>query len=62
MNGQMKSFKQKRILAEDFVKKSNPYEKKKPLNFDLRAYASYVKMNNLKPSDITPQIMKKFER
>lgn len=34
--------------------------KSEPLNFDLRAYAAYVKENNLTASDITEEILNKF--
>lgn len=54
MSGQMKSFSEKR--------ESNLYEKKPPLNFDIRAYDLYVKENNLGVDEITPEIMKKFEK
>ncbi len=58
MNGQMR--KSKREIVEGYIKLVNPYEKPKPLNFDLRGYASYVEENGLKACEITPEIMQMF--
>jgi len=60
MNGQM-TLSEKNALAQEFIKRVNPYEKTKPSYIvDLRAYAKYVKENNLNPHDITKEIMMKF--
>ena len=48
-----------KIIA-DYVKQCNPYESNPLTGFDLRAYATYVKENNLKASDITEEILNKF--
>lgn len=48
MNGQMKSFKEKQKIADDYILRTNPYEKEDvPFMFDLRGYAAYVTKNNL---------------
>ena len=60
MNGQMKSYNEKKSIANEFIRQNNPYEKKPSLNFDLRKYATYVKENGLKADEITPQIMNMF--
>lgn len=58
MNGQ--KTKSKRQIVEEYIKRVNPYEKQRPLEFDLRKYAAYVKEKGLKVSDITPEIMNMF--
>ena len=40
MNGQMK--KSKREIAEEYIKRVNPYEKQPPIAFDLKGYDAYV--------------------
>jgi hypothetical protein len=52
---------EKQNLADDFILRCNPYEKKEPLKFDIRRYASYVKEHNLRPQEITAEIMEKFK-
>ena len=47
-------------IIEDYIKQCNPYESHPSIGFDLRAYAAYVKENNLKASDITEEILSKF--
>lgn len=58
MNGQMK--KSKRQIVEEYINLVNPYETPKPIAFDLRGYAAYIRENNLKAEDITPEIMEMF--
>ena len=58
MNGQTSAFR--RAAAEKFISKNNPYQKREPVNFDLRAYSSYVRENNLTARQITPQLLEKF--
>ena len=48
-----------KIIA-DYVKQCNPYVSNPLVGVDLRAYAAYVKENNLKASDITEEILNKF--
>ena len=50
----------KNKIIEDYIKRCNPYERNPLVGFDLRAYAAYVKENNLKASDITEEILNKF--
>lgn len=56
----MKSYNEKNFVANEFIQRSNPYEKWSYLNFDLRGYASYVKEHTLTADDITPKIMNMF--
>ena len=56
MNGQMKSYNEKKSIANEFIRQNNPYEKKPSLNFDLRKYATYVKENGLKADEIPPKL------
>ena len=49
-----------KVIVEEYIKRVNPYEKQRPLEFDLRKYAAYVKEKGLKVSDITPEIMNMF--
>ena len=60
MTGQTK--KSKSQIVEEYIKKVNPYEKPQPIAFDLRGYATYIKANGLKGTDITPEIMNKFSK
>jgi len=60
MSGQTK--KSKREIVNEYISRVNPYEKQKPLAFDMRGYASYVAQQGLKASDITPEIMKRFSK
>lgn len=62
MSGQMKSFTEKRESIESYIRESNLYEKKSPLNYDMRAYDLYIRENKLSVDEITPEIMKKFEK
>lgn len=55
------SLSEKSAIADEFISRTNPYEKKEQsISMDLRAYADYVSKNNLKPSDITDKIMMQF--
>ena len=60
MTGQTK--KSKNQIVEEYLSRVNPYEKPQPIAFDLRGYASFIKANGLKGTDITPEIMNRFSR
>ena len=60
MSGQMK--KSKRQIVDEYIKQVNPYEKPRPIDFELRGYATYVAERGLKPAEITPEIMKRFSK
>ena len=60
MNGQMKSYSEKKLIANEFIQRNNPYKKGPSLKFDLRGYASYVRENGLKANEITPKILNMF--
>ena len=47
----------KQKVVDEYMQDYNPYEKHEPLQFDLRRYAQYVKERNLKPEDITLEIL-----
>ncbi len=53
---------EKQKFVDDYVKKVNLYEKQKPINIDLRAFARYVRENHLSNDMITPETVKMFER
>ena len=59
MNGQTKNSKRKQM--EEFIARTNPYEKKASLDFDMRGYAEYVKRNHIDSRDIDMEIMSKFQ-
>lgn len=60
MIGQTK--KSKNQIVDEYIKKVNPYEMPRPIAFDLRGYAQYIKANNLKGNEITPEIMNRFSK
>jgi len=60
MNGQTNVYK--KTIAQDFIKSNNPYKINEPLQFDLRAYAAYVKENKLEANQITETVLKKFSK
>ena len=62
MNGQTKSFEERKKMADDFIARIKPYEKHAPMRFDFRGYANYVKENGLTNETITEAIMKQFQR
>ncbi|UEB77595.1 hypothetical protein LK436_11770 [Clostridium sp. M62/1] len=49
-------------MVDEYMQDYNPYEKHEPLQFDLRGYAQYVKERNLKPEDITLEILAFFSK
>ena len=49
-------------MVDEYMQDYNPYEKHEPLQFDLRRYAQYVKERNLKPEDITLEILAFFSK
>lgn len=61
MHGQQMSFKEKQQIADDFIKRVNPYVTSKPLEFDLRGYVKYVKEHGLAGNDIPESVIKKFQ-
>ena len=52
----------KQKVVDKYMQDYNPYEKHEPLQFDLRGYAQYVKEHNLKPEDITLEILTLFSK
>ena len=63
MNGQttLSKFKEKQKIADDYIKKVNPYIKPEPLQFDLRGYSNYMKEHNIAAKDVTDDIYEKFQ-
>ena len=59
MNGRMNVSKKK--VVEDFLSKHNPYRHNESLQFDLRAYASYVREHNIDVSLIDDTVFSMFE-
>lgn len=62
MTGQMSVFKQKQKIVDEFIERVNPYEIPKPLNFDIRGYAKYLKENNISGKKVSDSIFKKFQK
>lgn len=60
MNGQTMNYN--KTLVDEFLKSNNPYKKNKPLQFDMRGYASYVKKNNIQTEQIGNAIFEKFKK
>lgn len=60
MTGQMKSFKEKQNMVDEFVSQMNIYETQPLLKFDFHGYAKYVKENNLTNQTITDSVMNHF--
>lgn len=60
MSGVARDYNQK--VVDDFIAVHNPYNQRKTIGFDLRAYAKYIRDHNLKASEITPEIMDKFKK
>ena len=52
----------KQKVIDEYMQDYNPYEKHEFLQFDLRGYAQYVKERNLKPEDITLEILAFFSK
>lgn len=62
MNGQMKSFKERQKIVDDFITRINPYEVHTHMRFDFHGYAKYVKENGLTNETITQSVMEQFQR
>ncbi|MGN0512857.1 MAG: hypothetical protein ACI4GD_01165 [Lachnospiraceae bacterium] len=62
MSGQTMSFNDKKELANSFIKRVNPYEKKEGLKFDLRGYAKYLKDNNIPNDNVPPSVVEMFSK
>ena len=60
MKGQLKSFKDKQRLVDDYALRIDPYKKLVALRIDLRQLAKYVKEKNLKPDEVTRDIVAMF--
>ncbi len=61
MIGQTKSFKEKQLIADEFIKRTKLYDQPQPLRFDLRGYAKYLKDHNLSGKEVPEEIVKKFQ-
>lgn len=54
---------EKRKIADDFIRRTDPYHKKHPsVVIDLRAYAAYVEQNHIAPQNITDDMVLKFAK
>ena len=60
MNEQMKSSKEN--VVDAYLKNNDIYSSSvgKHAPFDIRGYATYIRDNNIKPSQITPEIGRRF--
>ena len=62
MSGQRKNCSEYEKQMNEYVRKHPPYVPSIPCNIDLRAFARYVKENNLSNEDITSEIVEKFSK
>ena len=62
MNGQTKSYKEKERIADDFIQRDNPYEKKASLKFDLRGYSEYLEKNHISGKYADDDIITMFSK
>lgn len=62
MNGQMKSYKEKMTIVDEYLSRFDPYKKLEPLKFDLRGYAKYLKENNISGKNVSTDVVKMFQR
>lgn len=61
MGGQMKSYKEKMAIVDEFISRVNPYQKPESLRFDLRGYAKYLKDHNISGKNVSEDIVKMFQ-
>ena len=59
MTGQMRKSDRDK-LVRDFIKRCNPYKKRKVPKYNMRGYAEYLKKNNIQGKDVTPEILAMF--
>ena len=59
MTGQMKK-SERDNLVKDFIKRCDPYKKRKVPKYDMRGYADYLKNNGIQGKDVTPEILAMF--
>ena len=60
MNGQKNTYKEKDRTIRKYISLVNPYKTHKPLKYDLRKYAAYVRDHNLRVEDISEDVMSMF--
>ena len=53
--------KDKKRIADLFIKRQKPYKKHKPLNFDLRGYAKHLKEHGISGKDVPPEVVNKYK-
>lgn len=51
-----------RPTVEDYIKRTNLYEKSHPISFDLRGYAKYLEDHNISGKNIPSDVMAMFQR
>lgn len=62
MIGQMKSFREKQIIVDEFIARTKPYEQPQPLRFDLRGYAKYLKDHGMEGKEVPDAVVQKFQK
>lgn len=60
MSGQMKIYREKQKLVDEFVSLVDPYKKIEPLKFDMREYGKYLEEQNLSGEYVPEEILKQF--
>lgn len=60
MNGQMESCKDKQKLVDEYLSRTDIYGSLKPLDFDLRGYASYIEENGIDCKSVPEDVINQF--
>ena len=60
MNGQMESYKDKQNLVDEYLSRTDIYSSLKPLDFDLRGYASYIEENGIDCKSVPEDVVNQF--
>ena len=60
MNGQMESYKDKQNIVDEYLSRTDIYASLKPLDFDLRGYASYIEENGIDCKNVPKDIVNQF--
>ena len=62
MNEQLGEFEKRQRMADEFIERLQPYAQRRPLEFDLRGYANYLKDRGIAGKDVPPDVAEKFAK
>lgn len=62
MNEQMSDFEERQRMADEFIERLQPYAQRRPLEFDLRGYATFLKERGIAGKDVPPDVAEKFAK